>query len=78
MDRTIDSQKRQRHYHTNDSIVPHRQINTLKPNMASNILMFNTKTTTLLTLRKKLSECIFIASIYVFSAASIGRCWKRK
>ena len=58
MDRTIDSHKGQRHYHTNDNIVPHRKTNTLKLKIVSNILMFHTITTTSLTLRKKLKHAL--------------------
>ena len=53
VDSDIESQHGKRHYHKNENIAPTRKTNTLKPNIGSNILMFNTKTTTSLTLRKQ-------------------------
>ena len=55
---TIDSHKGQRHYYTNDNIAPHRKTNTLKLKIVSNIMMFHTKTTTSLTLRKKVKHAL--------------------
>ena len=58
MNSTIYSHKGQRHYYTNDNIAPHRKTNTLKLKIVSNILMFHTKTTTSLTLRKKVNHAL--------------------
>ena len=56
LNRVIDSQTEQRHYHTNKKITPHRKINPFKPNICSNILLFPTKTTTSSILRKKIEH----------------------